>query len=133
MKEILFLDRITKKIIREKVYGERYLKALYGDSFSAHFFYRFFLPCLTRFSFASKLYGFLQKTSFSKKKIKPFLQTFEMDSSDFLDPVDSFASFNDFFIRKLKPESRPIAAGRDVAILPADARYLVYPSLMDFL
>lgn len=129
MKEILFLDRATKKITREKVYGESYLKALYGDSFSSQFFHRFLLPCFAKCSFSSKLYGLIQKSSFSKSKVKPFLKKFEMDSSEFLDEVDSYQSFNDFFIRKLKPESRPIATGRDVAILPADARYLVYPNI----
>jgi phosphatidylserine decarboxylase len=43
--------------------------------------------------------------------------------------VESFNSFNDFFIRKLKPEARPIAEGDLISILPADARYLFYQDL----
>ncbi len=129
MKEIVFLDRETKKVVQEKVYGEACLKALYGDSISSQLVQRLFLSLIAKYSFSSKLYGSLQKSPFSKRKIKPFIEAFDMDPSEFLDSVDSFASFNDFFIRKLKPEARTITAGRDVAILPADARYLVYPNI----
>lgn len=123
MKEIVFLDRVTKKRVHEKVYGQAFLRLVYGDRF------RFLMAWVSRNPFVSRFYGALQKSSFSRKKILPFLKKFEVDSSEFLDPVDSFRSFNDFFIRKLTPEARPIAAGRDVAILPADARYLVYPNI----
>ena len=129
MKEIVFLDRETKKITKEKVYGEVCLRALYGERFSSRLLRCTLLPLLFKHPFVSKLYGILQRSSFSKSKIKPFIETFEMDASVFLDPVDSFRSFNDFFIRKLKPEARIITSGRDVAILPADARYLVYPNM----
>ena len=129
MKEIVFLDRATKKIVQEKVYGQGFIKAFYGDHTYSRFLRRFVLPWMTQHPFMSKFYGFLQKTGFSKRKIKPFLEQFEVDPSEFLDPVESFSSFNDFFIRKLKPEARPIAPGKDVAILPADGRYLVYPHI----
>ena len=125
MKEIVFLDRMTKEIVQEKVYGQTYLEPLYENRFLR----RFFLPWLSHHALPSKLYGALQKSVFSKGKIKPFLEKFGVDPSEFLDPVSSFRSFNDFFIRKLKSDARPIAAGRDVAILPADARYLVYPHI----
>lgn len=129
MKEIVYLDRVSKKMLREKVYGQAYIQALYGDGFSSRILRKFILPCLAGRAFCSKVYGALQKTNFSRRKIRPFLEKFEVDSEEFLEPVSAFQSFNDFFIRKLKPEARPIAPGRDVAILPADARYLVYPNI----
>jgi len=49
--------------------------------------------------------------------------------SECLLPVKAFPSFHDFFIRKLKPEVRPIAKGESLAILPADGRYLVYSNI----
>ena len=61
--------------------------------------------------------------------MRPFIEAFKIDVSEFLDPVDSFQSFNEFFIRKLKPSCRPLANGHDVATLPADGRYLVFPSI----
>jgi phosphatidylserine decarboxylase len=123
MKEIVFLDRLTKKRVQEKVYGQTFLRLVYGDRFT---FLRSWVSC---HPFVSRLYGALQKSGLSRRKIVPFLKKFEVDSSEFLDPVSSFRSFNDFFIRKLNPSARPIAPGRDVAILPADARYLVYPNI----
>lgn len=129
VQEIVFLDRMTKKVEVEKVYGKAFLQALYGDGFFSFCLRWCFLPWIACYSFSSRLYGWIQKTSFSKRKIKPFIKTYEMKVDEFLDPVDSFSSFNDFFIRKLKGESRPLAQGRDVAILPADARYLVYPNI----
>ena len=129
MNEIVFLDRSTKKTLREKVYGEGFLKASYGEYFCSRLLQWLFLPYFAKHPFSSKFYGFLQKTSLSKCKIQPFIEEFEVDSSEFLDSVSSFRSFNDFFIRKLTPEARPIVSGKDVAILPADGRYLVYPNI----
>ncbi len=123
MKNIIFLDRVTKKKMQEKVYGQAFLRLVYGD------YFHFLASWISRNPWISRLYGYLQKTSSSRRKIVPFLKKFEVDPSEFLDSVNSFRSFNDFFIRKLKSDARPIAPGRDVAILPADARYLVYPNI----
>ena len=129
MKPIYYLDRISKEVRKEKIYGEGFFQLFYREGWWSACLRAAILPLLVKNSFLSKLYGFLQKTSFSKKKIKPFIRDFSVDCSEFLDPVESFKSFNDFFIRKLTPQARPIASGRDVAILPADARYLVYPRI----
>ncbi len=47
----------------------------------------------------------------------------DMHIEDYIIPADGFQSFNDFFIRHIKPEVRPIAAPSDNAILtsPADS------------
>src|SRR5579885_2696092 len=81
------------------------------------------------YSLFSHFFGASQKRSSSKSKIRPFIEAYQIDTSEFQDPVESFRSFNDFFIRKLKPSCRPIASGEDVAILPADGRYLVYANI----
>ena len=45
------------------------------------------------------------------KEIDKFLRTFggQLDANDIADPLDTFATFNQFFYRKLKPRARPIA------------------------
>ena len=129
MSDILYFDRITKKQEREKVYGHSFLDLLYGNGKRSRCFSFLLRPLFSRLSFLSYLYGWVQKSSLSRYKIKPFIQTFGMDSSEFLEPVEKFSSFNDFFIRRLKLETRPMAAGQDVAVLPADARYLVFPNI----
>lgn len=129
MTDIFYVDRVTKKVEKEKVYGHFFLKILYGDGVLSRLPSFFLLPLFARVHVLSKLYGAYQKSRFSRAKVKPFIRLFDVDASEFLDPVDSYCSFNDFFIRRLKVEARPIAKGDDVAILPADARYLVYPDI----
>lgn len=131
MPNITYFDRSTQKEEKEKVYGRAFLKLLYGDGVLSRFASFFFLPLFSRIPCLSRLYGFFQKSPMSRWKVKPFIRSFNVDASEFLDPVDSFACFNDFFIRHLKPQCRPIAAGDDVAVLPADARYLVYPNIQE--
>lgn len=129
MTDIFFIDRTTKKREKEKVYGHFFLKVLYGKGVVCRFFSLFLLPLFARISFFSWLYGVFQKSHLSRHKVKPFIQSYGIDSTEFLEPVDAFTSFNDFFIRRLKPKCRPIAPEENVAVLPADARYLVFPNV----
>jgi len=56
-------------------------------------------------------------------KIEPFIQNYGLDADDFADPPDSYANFNEFFYRKLKPAARPIDP-QAAAVFPADGRHL---------
>ncbi len=124
-----YIDRKTRQEVTEKVYGKFYIDLLYGTSWFSHLLSFLILPFFAHINFLSRLYGALQKSPLSKKKIKPFIEKFHVDASEFLDPIDSYSSFNDFFIRKLKPTARPITPGDHIAILPADGRYLVYENI----
>ena len=127
MTDITFYDRTTKKIEKEKVYGEFFLRLLYGHSALSKLSSFFLLPLFSKVAFLSHLYGSFQKSALSRLKVKPFIQNYRIDATEFLDPVESFDSFNAFFIRKLKAQCRPFSQA--AAILPADARYLVFPSI----
>jgi len=129
MKDIYYIERMTKNKTKEKVYGRFFLEALYGNYFFSKFCSKWFLPLLAKIPFFSYLYAAIQKSRFSRFKIKPFINSYEIETSDFLHPVDSFLSFNDFFIRKLKPSARPLAEGNEIAILPADGRYLFFQNI----
>lgn len=129
MKQILFIDRKSSKIEKEEVYGESALNFLYGEDLISKIFGVPLLNFIVRYPFFSKCYGWWQKSQFSKKKIKPFIEKFKIDSSEFLQPIEAFTSFNDFFIRKLKPSVRPFDLGESVAIIPADGRYRFYQNL----
>ena len=126
MTDIVYIDRLTGQRRIELIYGAKALELFYGD----HFFSRLMkigpLTLLAKYPFFSAFYGYLQKRAASKKKILPFIKKFDVDSSEFLEDTRSFSSFNDFFIRHLKPEARPIASGDDIAVMPADARYYFY-------
>lgn len=129
MEPIIYIDRSTGKQCSEKVYGASALKFLYGDDLVSKIFGTPLLHLLAKYPFFSALYGFWQKMPFTKKKISPFIDKFDVDPLEFKEEISQFKSFNDFFIRKLKPESRPIASGEKIAIIPADGRYYFYPNI----
>jgi phosphatidylserine decarboxylase len=125
--DIQYIDRKTAKLQKEKIYGDKILSLLYGDSLFSQLFSVTLLPLLSKISWFSKFYGFLQTTKKSSAKVDPFIAAYQIDKSEFI--KTQFCSFNDFFIRKLKPEKRPIIMGPQIAALPADGRYLVFPQL----
>ena len=127
--KILFRDRKTGELQEEKVYGKFFLELLYSNHFLSKFYALVFLPIITKVPLLSKLYGWKQKSRSSRIKILPFVEKFGIDSTEFEKPIREFLSFNDFFIRKLKSAARPIASDKHVAILPADGRYLVFPTI----
>lgn len=49
-----------------------------------------------------------------------FVLFFKVDMSDAAE--SNFASFNDFFVRALKPDSRPICPAQETLVAPADGR-----------
>ena len=129
MSLITYIDRQTGKIVPEKVYKERAIHLLYGDTWISRYTRPWLLPLVSRFPFFSVVYGKMQKRPSSAKKIAHFIKKFDVDASEFLDPLSHYRSFNDFFIRRLKPEARPLAPGSDVAIIPADGRYFFYENI----
>lgn len=129
MTDIVYIDRQTRQKHLEKVYQEWALRFLYGDSRLSRLLRPWLLFFLSKWSGFSRLYGYLQKHPLSARKIQPFIEKFGVDSSEFLDPVNTYRSFNDFFIRKLKPEARPIDPDPCVAVIPADGRYHFYADI----
>ena len=129
MDDIVYVDRRSGEPQVEQVYGRWALSLLYGGSVLARLFSFFFLPVFAWFPFVSQLYGLMQSRPKSKKKVPLFIKQFGVDVSEFADPVESFGSFNDFFIRKLKPECRPIDSRPDRLAMPADGRYLVFQNV----
>lgn len=129
MIHIRYIDRKTGKECLEKVYKEGALRLFYGESKSNAYLRKWILPLLAKSAGFSRIYGYLQKRSWSASKIIPFIQNFDVDPQEFLDPISSFRSFNDFFIRKLKPEARPIDPDPCTAVIPADGRYYFYDDI----
>jgi len=125
--QIEYVDRKTGKVEKEKIYGRWALSLLYGESIGARIFSFIFLPLLARVPWISALYGYLQKRPSSLRKVEPFISAFNVDASEF--ETRDFHSFNDFFIRKLKPEKRPIDPDPKRAVAPADGRYFVFPDV----
>lgn len=127
--EIRVFNRNIRKVEKEKVYGAIFLDLLYGDGKFERIFSSIFLPLLARSRLFSKLSGAFYRSRLSRKKIIPFIRGYHIDEKEFLKPVSSFKTFNEFFIRKLRSEVRPFVKDPKRAILPADARYVVVPNL----
>jgi phosphatidylserine decarboxylase len=126
MDPIVYINRTTHKKEIEEVYGGEALKFIYGKNP----FGRLLKILSARLPLFSILYGWWQKQPATKKKIAPFIEKFHVDTTEFLEPVDSFKSFNDFFIRKLKGSVRPVnKEAHDELVIPADGRYYFYQDI----
>jgi len=70
----------------------------------------------------------------SARKIGPFVDFFDIDMKDFvIDNPQLYATFNEFFIREVKSDKRPIAAPDDdsVIVSAADCRLTVFDTVRD--
>jgi len=119
---IRFFNRRTGSLETERVYGDFWLRLLYGPLPA-----RPVLHAVAKRAFFSRWYGRRMKQPASRRRIAPFIAKFGLDCGEFADPPPSFATFNDFFIRRLKPEARPVDPRPHVAVFPCDGRHLGFP------
>ena len=75
----------------------------------------------------SSIYGNMMDRPSSTKKIEPFVEEFDIDMSA-VQPKE-FNSFNDFFIRKLKNDARPVDTNSTIAVSPADGKLMAYADI----
>lgn len=113
----------TGQLVRENIEKEFLLYYLYNS------FYGKLIRILLRTKIAAKLYAFYQDSSLSKKNILPFIKKHKIDMAQFEKTADEYKSFNDFFIRKLKPDSRVINTDKNVLVSPADSKLFVIENL----
>jgi len=69
----------------------------------------------------------------STRNIQAFIDFYNLKVDEFLDPVESFKTFNEFFYRKLKPDARPIDCPDDPTRLvsAADCRLMVFETVSE--
>ncbi|KAK7328205.1 hypothetical protein VNO77_22307 [Canavalia gladiata] len=71
----------------------------------------------------------------SAADIPKFIESFkdQINLAEVKYPLEHFKTFNDFFIRELKPGSRPIASAErdDIAVCAADCRLMAFKSVDD--
>ena len=121
---ITFYHRAHQRLETEQVYGEGFLRFVYEHPLGA-------LPlhALVKRALFSRWYGRRMDAPASRAKVQPFIAQYGTDVSELADAPESFATFNDFFYRKLKPGARPIVTGADEIAFPADGRHLVLPDI----
>jgi phosphatidylserine decarboxylase len=108
----------------ERMYGEGWVRFAYENPGG-----RFFVWLLARRAFFSRFYGYKMRKRESALRILPFISKYEIDVDEFAKSPFDYKTFNEFFYRALKPESRPIAPGEKVAVFPADARHLAFQDI----
>ncbi len=122
METIRYFNRHTGARETEKVYGEGFLRWVYGNPLG-----KLSLHALVKRHGFSKWYGDRMSKPESAERIAPFIRQYELDPADFADPTSSFRSFNEFFYRKLKPSARPVSPSP--VVFPADGRHLGFPDI----
>jgi phosphatidylserine decarboxylase len=122
---ITFFNRRTKQIETERVYGEGWLRFIYGGNPLG----RLSLAALVRRAGFSAWYGWRMNQPASVNKVLPFVVDYDLDAEEFAKPATAYRTFNEFFYRKLRAGARPIEEGDDVAVFPADGRHLAYQNV----
>lgn len=109
-------DRKTKKVEVLSQYGGGALGFLYGNPLG-----RFLLKIVAG-HFCSELNAIYNRSKFSRKKIRPFVEKYRIDTSQY--SLEDFSSFADFFARK--DTSRKVSRAKNELIAPADSKLLHY-------
>lgn len=121
---IVYYDRYARTLKTERVYGESWMRRAYGNPVG-----RFAVWLMVRRAWFSRWYGWKMKKRVSALRILPFITTYDIDVDEFAKSAFDYRTFNEFFCRALKPESRPIAPGERFAVFPADGRHLAFPDV----
>lgn len=115
---IVYYNRYTQQPEQEKILGERGLRWVYGSTLG-----QLSLHVLIKRAVFSHLIGALKSSRRSARDLPVFVREYGINTEEMLLPPESYTSFNEFFIRKLKPGARPVCAGSHTLAMPADGRH----------
>jgi phosphatidylserine decarboxylase len=121
---IKYYNRKNKIYEIEKVAGENYLNWTYSSPIGLTL-----LELIVKKKFFSYIYGRHCDSKLSKRKIESFTKSLDIDMSISEKKIEDFSSFNDFFIRKLKPNARVIDKDTNTLISPADGRLTAFTDI----
>ncbi|CAG9046118.1 Phosphatidylserine decarboxylase proenzyme 2 [Chlamydia abortus] len=127
MKKLQYIDRLTNQRVTESVCYEKTMTFLYSSKLGKRL-----STLLSRSPILSRIYGWIQKRSWTRRKIPGFVKRNRINTKDFKKSLSEFSSFNDFFTRELLPEARPIAQGDNICVTPVDGAYLIYSNIAEF-
>ncbi len=119
---IKYIERESGQVKTEKVPGEKWLVWLYDSPVGEAT-----LWALAKRKLVSSVYGYMMDRPSSAKKIDPFIEDFDIDMNEA--QQQEFNSFNEFFIRKLKDDARPVDTGANIVVSPADGKVMAYADI----
>ncbi len=113
--------------------GESLVKEINPNLKKLTFFYRNpigkFIRQFMKLRTFSKVVGRYYDSKRSIRAIEPFIKQYSLDMSDYEEK--SYTSFNDFFTRKLKHNTRVIDRNPCVVASPCDGKLFVIPKISD--
>jgi phosphatidylserine decarboxylase len=119
---IQYYERQSGLLKTEKVAGEKWLVWLYHNPVGEAT-----LWALAKRKMVSTVYGNRMDHRSSISKIQPFVDEFDIDMTTA--QKQEFNSFNDFFTRKIKKNTRPVDTSSSVTVSPADGKLLAYANI----
>ncbi|XP_023636706.1 phosphatidylserine decarboxylase proenzyme 2 isoform X3 [Capsella rubella] len=131
---IVVIDRKSKRLVEELIDSKIVLsmRAIYQSKIGLRLMDQGAKEILQRLS---EKQGKKMNSVESAQKIPSFLEFFkdQINMAEVKYPLQHFKTFNEFFIRELKPGARPIACmnRNDVAVSAADCRLMAFQSVED--
>ncbi|CAN6922464.1 phosphatidylserine decarboxylase proenzyme 3 [Brassica napus] len=131
---IVVIDRKTKRLVEELIDSKivMSMRAIYQSKIGLGLMDQGAKEILQNIS---EKQGKKMNTAESAQNIPSFLEFFkdQINMAEVKYPLDHFKTFNEFFIRELKPGARPIACSDrdDVAVSAADCRLMAFQSVDD--
>ncbi|GLT27311.1 hypothetical protein SLA2020_023180 [Shorea laevis] len=131
---ILVFDRKKRRLVEELIDGKIVLsmRAIYQSKLGLGLMDKGAKELLQSIS---ERQGKQMNSVESAKDIPKFVEFFkdQINLAEVKYPLEHFKTFNEFFIRELKPHARPIASieREDVAICAADSRLMAFKSAQD--
>ncbi len=129
---IKFFSRVTGNLEEEKVYGDASVRFLYESKIGGA------ISGLLPSKLISQIYGLSQSTTISGHKVPAFVKKFDIDLGEYQagslkgkSIEDSYASFNEFFIRKFNDGERSFSDDESTFGAPCEARYFGYNAITD--
>lgn len=118
MSQVQFIDRRTGETVTESVMGDKALRFAYETLLG-----RTLWPILFGSRFVSAVMGRRYDSPRSKADISKLASIPGCRADEAEKPISEYASFNEFFTRRLKPGARPLGEG---FTSPADGRLMLY-------
>jgi phosphatidylserine decarboxylase len=129
---IKYYNRTTAQIEEEKVYGEGAVRWLYESKIGK------LISHMASRKWISSLYGGLQNTRQSGHKVPAFVKKFDINLTEYQpgsintpNQEDSYASFNEFFIRPFRQGQRSFEQEASTMPAPCEARYFAWEKIDD--
>lgn len=121
---LTYYDRQSGELRTEHIYAGRFLFWAHNSPSGRALTY-----FVLRQKLVSHLYSWYQNQRWSRRKIRAFVERFNVSVDELVRPLKHFSTFNQFFTREIDLSNRPINPDPHVCVAPTDGRVLGYPAV----